>query len=181
GRDDSLAVVAHGGAFAGAKLDIGTRVLLEALEALEPRNPAKTVVDLGCGTGVLAAAYALANPAARIIATNRSAAAVAFARATMLANAIYVEVTHDDAGSEIPDQTVDLVLLNPPFHLRSSIHTGAATRLFDAAASMLKPGGELLTIFNSHLAYKQELVKRVGPTEQLHRTTKFTVTRSIRR
>lgn len=180
GRDDPLAVVAHGGAFAGAKLDIGTRVLLEALAELD-LSAAVTVVDLGCGTGVLAATYALANPAARIIATDRSAAAVASARATMLANAIDVEVTHDDAGSEIPDQIVDLVLLNPPFHLGASIHTGAATRLFDAAARMLKPGGELLTIFNSHLAYKQELVKRVGPTEQLHRTTKFTVTRSIRR
>ena len=177
GRDEPLTVVAHGGAFAGAKLDIGTRVLLEALEP----SPAKTVVDLGCGTGVLAATYALANPEARVIATDRSAAAVASARATMIANAIDVEVTHDDAGSEIPDQSVDLVLLNPPFHLGSSIHTGAATRLFDAAARMLKPGGELLTVFNSHLAYKPELAKRVGPTEQLRRTSKFTVMRSIRR
>lgn len=177
GRDEPLTVVAHGGAFAGAKLDIGTRVLLEALEP----SPAKTVVDLGCGTGVLAATYALANPEARVIATDRSAAAVASARATMVANAIDVEVTHDDAGSEIPDQSVDLVLLNPPFHLGSSIHTGAATRLFDAAARMLKPGGELLTVFNSQLAYKPELAKRIGPTEQLRRTSKFTVMRSIRR
>ncbi|MGP6178260.1 class I SAM-dependent methyltransferase [Microbacterium sp. A196] len=207
GRDQPLTVVAHGGAFAGVKLDIGTRVLLEVLASRAQllRNSADqpgrsressdrrkssgvmqggagaTVIDLGCGTGVLAATYALTHPEARVIATDRSAAAVASARATMHANGADVEVTHDDAGSEIPDQSVDLVLLNPPFHLGASIHTGAATRLFEAAARILKPGGELLTVYNSHLAYKQELATRIGPTDQLHRTSKFTVTRSIRR
>ncbi|WP_228479831.1 class I SAM-dependent methyltransferase [Microbacterium abyssi] len=226
-QHDGLTLVAHGGAFAGAKLDIGTRVLLEVLERLrlaplahpvssaalrasaqrpapEAREPSRvveraegetkrverraqrgveTVVDLGCGTGALAAAYALAHPDARVIATDRSAAAVASARATMIANGIHdrVTVTHDDAGSEIPDHSADLILLNPPFHLGASIHTGAATRLFDAAARILTPGGELLTVYNSHLAYKPELTRRIGPTEQLHRTPKFTVTRSIRR
>lgn len=177
GRDQPLTVVAHGGAFAGAKLDIGTRVLLEVLGAA---GTGATVVDLGCGTGALAATYALTHPEARVIATDRSAAAVASARATMHANGAIVDVAHDDAGSEIPDQSVDLVLLNPPFHLGASIHTGAATRLFEAAARILKPGGQLLTVYNSHLAYKHELSRVVGASEQLHRTSKFTVTRSIR-
>ncbi|MCK3770632.1 methyltransferase [Microbacterium aerolatum] len=207
GRVEALTLVAHGGAFAGARLDIGTRVLLEVLSGEEglrlpsvahpvsssalrasAQRPATgaatpTVVDLGCGTGALAAAFALAHPEAHVIATDRSAAAVASARATMIANGIQdrVTVTHDDAGSEIPDHSADLVLLNPPFHLGSSIHTGAATRLFDAAGRILKPGGELLTVYNSHLAYKAELTRRIGSTEQLHRTPKFTVTSSIRR
>ncbi|WP_404436876.1 methyltransferase [Microbacterium aerolatum] len=207
GRVEALTLVAHGGAFAGARVDIGTRVLLEVLSGEErlrlpsvahpvsssalrasAQRPATgastpTVVDLGCGTGALAAAYALAHPEAHVIATDRSAAAVASARATMIANGIQdrITVTHDDAGSEIPDHSADLILLNPPFHLGSSIHTGAATRLFDAAARILRPGGELLTVYNSHLGYKSELTRRIGPTEQLRRTPKFTVTRSIRR
>ena len=32
-------------------------------------------IDLGCGTGILAAAYARANPGARVIATDQSAEA----------------------------------------------------------------------------------------------------------
>jgi 16S rRNA (guanine1207-N2)-methyltransferase len=118
-----------------------------------------------------------------VIATDRSAAAVASARATAEANGLAdrIEVTHDDAGSRIPDASVDVVLLNPPFHLGSSVHTGAATRLFEAAARMLRPGGELLTVFNSALAYRRELATLIGPTSQLRRTPKFTVTRSIRR
>ncbi|WP_314428318.1 methyltransferase [uncultured Microbacterium sp.] len=212
-RHDGLTLVAHGGAFAGAKLDIGTRVLLDALgldrsrlganatESAEntPNRPdvtrssgvmggerpssAPTVVDLGCGTGALAASYALAHPESRVIATDRSAAAVASARATMVANGVddRVVVTHDDAGSEIDGARADVVLLNPPFHLGSSVHTGAATRLFEAAARILRPGGELFTVYNSSLGYRAELTRLVGATEQLERTPKFTVTRSVRR
>lgn len=183
-QHDGLTLAAHGGAFAGAKLDIGTRVLLEVL-GLDggPSTPTPTVVDLGCGTGALAASYALAHPDARVIATDRSAAAVASARATMAANGVADRVTvmHDDAGSELADASADVVLLNPPFHLGSSVHTGAATRLFEAAARILRPGGELFTVFNSSLGYRAELTRLVGVTEQLERTPKFTVTRSIRR
>ncbi|WP_067196305.1 class I SAM-dependent methyltransferase [Microbacterium sp. XT11] len=182
---EGLVLVAHGGAFAGAKLDIGTRVLLDVLAELPGSSPAsvRTVVDLGCGTGALAVSAAIAHAGARVVATDRSAAAVASARATAEANGLAdrIEVTHDDAGSRIPDASVDVVLLNPPFHLGSSVHTGAATRLFEAAARMLRPGGELLTVFNSALAYRPELTALIGPTEQLRRTPKFTVTRSIRR
>lgn len=183
-QHDGLTLVAHGGAFAGAKLDIGTRDLLGALglDGDEP-SQATIVVDLGCGTGALAASYALAHPEARVVATDRSAAAVASARATMAANGVVERITvmHDDAGSELADASADVVLLNPPFHLGSSVHTGAATRLFEAAARILRPGGELFTVFNSSLGYRAELTRLVGATEQIERTPKFTVTRSIRR
>lgn len=210
-RDDheGLTLVAHGGAFAGARLDIGTRVLLDVLglgrpqlrkdapESVEnaPGWPEsgrssgvmdtgllQTVVDLGCGTGALAVSYALTHPHARVIATDRSAAAVASARATAAVNGVAdrVAVTHDDAGSALADGSADVVLLNPPFHLGTSVHTGAATRLFEAAARILRPGGELFTVYNSSLGYRAELGRLVGATEQLHRTPKFTVTRSIR-
>ncbi|KQR48610.1 SAM-dependent methyltransferase [Microbacterium sp. Leaf161] len=212
-QHDWLTLVAHGGAFAGAKLDIGTRVLLQVLgldgsqlstgaptraesmpRSADPADPCCVVnggepspgpiaVDLGCGTGALATSYALAHPESRVIATDRSAAAVASARATVAANGVADRVTvmHDDAGSEIADASADVVLLNPPFHLGSSVHTGAATRLFEAAARILRPGGELFTVFNSSLGYRAELTRLVGATEQVERTPKFTVTRSIRR
>lgn len=202
GRDAPIEVVAHGGAFAGAKLDIGTRVLCEVLtgERFDPPSLARhvpsaaagaasagrtapRVIDLGCGTGVLATTFALGHPDARVVATDRSAAAAASARATVAANGVAgrVTVTLDDAGSELPDASADLILLNPPFHLGQSVHAGAATRLFEAAARLLRPGGALLTVFNSSLAYRPELTRLIGPTEQVHRTSKFTVTCSIRR
>lgn len=180
-RHGDLVLVAHGGAFAGARLDIGTRTLLEVLDL--DGNAGRRVLDLGCGTGALAVSWALASPRDRVVATDRSAAAVASARATASANGVAdrVEVTHDDAGSALAPGSFDTVLLNPPFHLGASVHTGAATRLFEAAARLLRPDGELFTVYNSSLGYRAELTRLIGPTEQLRRTPKFTVTRSVRR
>ncbi len=184
-----LTLCAYGGAFAGDRVDIGTRVLLEVMRERAQdlvalaRRDGFTAVDLGCGTGALAASLAVAAPQARIIATDRSAAAVRSARATMAANGVAarVDVTLDDAGSAIPEGSVDLILLNPPFHLGASVHEGAGRRLIDAAARMLRPGGEAWTVFNSHLDHRRALAAAVGETVQLTRTPKFTVTRSVRR
>ena len=71
-------------------------------------------------------------------------------------------------------------MLNPPFHVGASVHTGVAHKLFDAAARVLRPGGELWTVWNSHLQYRPALERTVGPTRQVTRDPKFTVTVSTR-
>ena len=179
--DPALTVVAHGAAFAGTSVDIGTRALLDVLPSALPG--ARDVVDLGCGTGVLATAVALARPEARVTATDQSAAAVASARATARANGVAgrVVVVRADAGDSLPDGSADLVLLNPPFHVGAAVHTGLAERLVGAAARLLRPGGELWTVYNSHLGHRPALERLVGPTRQVSRTPKFTVTASTRR
>ncbi|MFJ4169236.1 class I SAM-dependent methyltransferase [Paenarthrobacter sp. NPDC089714] len=172
-----LDVCAHGAAFSGARLDIGTRFLLTFLD----RMPAAgTVVDLGCGTGILATMYARRFPASRVLATDQSAAAVASARGTAAANGLdgRVTVVHDDAMSSFDSGSAELILLNPPFHLGASVHAGAALKMFDAAARVLAPGGELWTVYNSHLQYRPVLGRLVGPTTVEGRNPKFTVTRS---
>jgi len=52
--------------------------------------------------------------------------------------------------------------------------------LFREAARTLRPGGIMLTVFNSHLQHRRALQRLAGPTEQLGRNPKFTVTRSVR-
>jgi 16S rRNA (guanine1207-N2)-methyltransferase len=179
--DLGLTVSAHGAAFAGTTIDIGTRFLLEFLDRMKP--DAQVAIDLGCGTGVLAAALARRRPQLRVTATDQSAAAVASARATMAANAIAdrVTVVRDDALSNQPDASAELILLNPPFHIGSSVHAGIALKLFEDAARVLRPGGELWTVWNTHLGYRPALTRLVGPTHQVGRNAKFTVTVSTRR
>ena len=57
----------------------------------------------------------------------------------------------------MPDGSVDLVVCNPPFHVGAAVVTTAADRLFAAAARVLRPGGELWTVYNSALRYKPTL------------------------
>lgn len=179
--DLGLTVCAHGAAFAGATIDIGTRFLLDHLDRMKP--DAATAIDLGCGTGVLATALAQSRPGLQVLATDQSAAAVASATATVRANGVSgrVRVLRDDALSAQPDASAELILLNPPFHIGSSVHAGIALKLFEESARVLRPGGELWTVWNTHLGYRPALTRIVGRTHQVARNAKFTITVSTRR
>ena len=175
-----LWVCAHGAAFAGTKIDIGTRFLLRFLDRMAPA--ASTAVDLGCGTGVIAAALARARPELSVLATDESSAAVSSALATVAANGLAgrVQVVRDDAMSTLPAASVDLIACNPPFHLGTSVHSGASLKLFRAAGRVLRPEGQLWTVLNSHLPYAGQRARAVGPTRVIDRNAKFTVTMSTR-
>jgi 16S rRNA (guanine1207-N2)-methyltransferase len=178
--DLGLTVCAHGAAFAGSRIDIGTRALLGALDRMTATG---TALDLGCGTGVLAAALARSRPELTVLAVDQSAAAVASTSGTAAANGLSerIRVVRDDAASSVPDGSVDLVVCNPPFHVGAAVVTTAADRLFAAAARVLRPGGELWTVYNGSLRYKPVLSRLVGPTKIADSTAKFTVTVSTRR
>ncbi|KQY21216.1 SAM-dependent methyltransferase [Cellulomonas sp. Root485] len=179
-KDLGITVCAHGGAFAGTGIDIGTRALLQHLDAVP--TDITSAVDLGCGTGVLAVLLARANENLTVTATDESAAAVASARATVAANGLegQVIVVRANGAETVPDASVDLVLLNPPFHVGAAVHDGVARALFADAARILTPGGELWAVWNSHLRYRSALERVVGPTRQVSRDPKFTVTVSTR-
>lgn len=168
------------GVFATNKVDIGTRFLLSFIEEAPEEIAA---ADLGCGTGVLATAWAQKNPNGHILATDSSELATLSARKTLEANGIETsyEVRQDHGMLSQPDSSLDLILLNPPFHQGAGIVKQAGNLLFQEATRALRPGGRLLTVYNSHLAHRAELEKIVGPTVQLGRNSKFTVTCSTAR
>ncbi len=174
-----LTVRALGGVFAGTAIDIGTRFLLDHLPDELPHE----VIDLACGTGVVATVLALRHPGIRVHASDESAAAVASARATAAANGVAdrVTVVRDDALSSLPAGSARFVALNPPFHSGSSVDASIAPHLFADVARVLEPGGELWTVWNSHLLHRATLTRLVGPTRQVARNAKFVVTASIAR
>lgn len=175
-----MTVCAQAGVFASTNLDIGTRELVAVLD--QTPQSAKRIIDFGCGTGILAVSIAKLRPSATVIASDQSAVAVASARATVETNGLNdrITVVRDDALSSQPDSSADLILFNPPFHSGSAVHADTSLRLFADAARVLGPGGELWVVANRHLGYKPHLERLVGPTRDLARTPKFTVTASTK-
>lgn len=148
--DVGLRVAAFGAAFAGAGLDLGTRFLLDRLGADDGPTPGgqgaapRDVVDLGCGTGLLAAWAARRWPDAQVVAADRSDAAVRSTALTARENGVAdrVRTVRDDAGATLADASADVVLLNPPFHDGAAVRTTRRTACsrprgacFDRAAS----------------------------------------------
>lgn len=180
-----VTVGAHGATFGGSRLDPGTRLLLEALSA-RARSGELTVdraVDLGCGNGTIAVWTALRFPGAQVLATDQSADACRSAELTARENGVAerVPVVRDDALSSVPDASEPVVLLNPPFHDGNAVDPGVAHRLIAEAARVLQDRGVLWCVWNSHLRYRPLLEKLVGPTRQVARDRRFTVTVSARR
>lgn len=193
GEERELALRGSGGVFGGAAADAGSLLLLRALdellvagevgEGLEGDGGITETIDLGSGNGLLTAYLAAALPQARVLASDDDLDAVASTRATLSANGLAgerVRVAWDASLSREPAASADLVLLNPPFHDGPVIDATLVQGLLDATARVLRPGGELWFVHNSHLRYRPEVERRVGPVRQAARDRRFTVLRAVR-
>lgn len=176
-----MTVCAQGGVFSSVNLDIGTRELLAVLD--QTPADAGRIIDLGCGTGILATAISKLRPSAHVFASDQSAAAVDSARETVAANKLgeRITVVRDDALSTQPDSSADLILFNPPFHSGAAVHADTSVRLFEDAGRVLRPGGELWVVANRHLDYRAVLDRAVGETRLVSSSPKFTVTATTKR
>src|SRR4051812_31271503 len=76
-------VISHAGVFSASRLDDGASFLLSHLT--QPAGPL-SVVDLGCGNGILGVRTAFSNPEAEVTFIDESYRAVASAEATFRAN-----------------------------------------------------------------------------------------------
>lgn len=172
-------VVNHAGVFCADRLDIGTRFLLQHLP---PTRGARRVVDLGCGNGVVGTAVALANPQAEVLFTDESFQAVASAEATYRANGVpgQGEFRVGDGLTGVPDDSVDLVLNNPPFHSHQATTDATAWRMFTGARRVLRPGGELWVVGNRHLGYHVKLRRLFGNSRLVAGDPKFVVLKAVK-
>ena len=119
--------------FHGLGLQVDARVLVPrpdtetlvewALQCLQGRT-APTVLDLGTGSGAIALAIGHARPDARVAAVDRSAAALAVARANAQRLGLAVRFAEAD-WLEGADADLDLVVSNPPYVAAGDPHLAA--------------------------------------------------------
>jgi len=157
----SVTIVGKPGVWAWDRLDPGTAALLEVVEV----RPGDTVLDLGCGTGVIGAAAQV--PPGRVTLVDCNVAAVACAERTLAANGLSdAQARLADGVDGFPLDSFDLVLSHLP--------RGRAVQeeLIRGAARVLRPGGRFYLVAHKRvgvkgaIAYSRDLFGHCGVVRQ---------------
>lgn len=173
--------------FARQQLDIGARFLLENLSKLADMEN-KTVIDLGCGNGVLGLHILNQNKQTSVVFVDESYMAVASAQHNVVAN-LPVKEGHSEfivnncldnfeTMSKFTD--VHIVICNPPFHQQNTITDHIAWQMFKDAKSVLKRGGQLVVVGNRHLDYPNKLKRLFGKVTTVATNQKFSILSAIK-
>ena len=168
--------------FARQQLDIGARFMLENLSKLTNMDN-KTVIDLGCGNGVLGLHILNQNKKTKVVFTDESYMAVASAKQNVLVNLadkesqseFLVNNCLDDFTKQSKFSDVDTVLCNPPFHQQNAITDHIAWQMFKDAESLLQNGGQLFVVGNRHLDYPNKLKRLFGNATMIATNQKFSI------
>lgn len=111
---ESVFQLSHG-LFSSFELDAGTRLLLKCLAQRVDLASLESILDLGCGVGVIGICCASASPGARVVLQDRDALAAAFARENCRANGLAkAEIDCGLAFWHLEGRTFDLVASNLP-------------------------------------------------------------------
>jgi 23S rRNA (guanine1835-N2)-methyltransferase len=187
---DGPTVVAHVNAFAAEGLDAGTEVLLAALAGQRPDLRRTTLVDLGCGTGVVGLVEAWRDPSLEVVFVDESFDAVASAEAGWRATfgterqarfVIGDRLEATASGDALGPGSVDRIVVNPPFHSGHALSDATAWDMFVQSRRALRGGGDLWVVGNRHLGYHTKLKRVFGNVAVVASTPAFVVLRSERR
>lgn len=148
-----VTVVGLPGVFSAAKIDKATRILLEVLGGLNMQG--QQVLDIGCGAGIIGAWTAKRGAAVTLL--DADLQSVRSAELTLQANQLTGAVLHSDVDSALTDQTFDLILSNPPFHVGRGMALDVAAEFLNAIQRRLRVGGSAYIVANDFLPYEKLL------------------------
>lgn len=173
-------LVNHASVFSRESLDEGTRLLLRNFPKIG--SGGKTVIDLGCGNGILGLATAERAPEAQVYCVDESFMAVWSARESFRANELGGRgfFLTGDGLEDFEKESADLILCNPPFHYQNAQTLEIALAMFDQARRVLKPDGELWVVANKHLGHHKSLADRFTTVKAVAMDEKFIVLRARR-
>ena len=178
--DADMEIINHASVFSREKLDIGTRLFIENLPVDERY---KTIVDLGCGNGILGLLAAIKNPTSKIIFTDESFMAVESAInnfVSVFGETREAEFLQTDCLFGVAENSVSLILCNPPFHQNNAINDDVAWQMFTESKTALENKGELWVIGNRHLAYHAKLKHLFGGCDVVASNKKFTLLKATK-
>ncbi|MGV6807139.1 MAG: class I SAM-dependent methyltransferase [bacterium] len=163
------------GLFGWKKIDTGTRMLADfAIDyATGHLPPGPTILDLGCGYGLLSlATHQLGD--CRIVATDNNAAAVDTCRENFTRWGINGEVNADNCAANISEK-FDLVVSHPPFHRGFGTDYTLTERFIESAAKRLKRDASALFVANSFVPLERLSSDYFRSVETVENSGKFKI------
>ena len=167
--DTELTVLALPGVFSAAELDLGTQMLLATVPAMKG-----SLLDFGCGAGVIGSVLAKRNPGLKVTMVDINALALESSRRTLAINDLQGEVHASDVYSDITG-SFDQIVSNPPFHAGLKTFYAATETFLARAPEFLRPHGSLTIVANAFLRYQPILEAHFKRTEVSNSDAKFKV------
>ncbi len=141
-RGEPIAYILGVKEFYGLPLAVNPAVLIPRpetellVERALARNPA-TVLDLGTGSGAIALAIKRHLPAARVVAVEASAAALAVAQRNAMKLGLQVEFRHGLWFEPVTGARFDLIVSNPPYVAKGDAHLGQGDLRFEPRSALV--------------------------------------------
>ena len=136
-RGYGLNFMTDAGVFSKGELDVGSRLLLDALPAFSG-----DVLDIGCGWGAIGVAVAKANKNARVTMVDVNRRALELCRQNCERNGVTAEVIESDGMSAVMGRTFDAIVTNPPIRAGKQV----IYKMFADAAVSLNADGALYLV-----------------------------------
>ena len=131
-------------------VDRGTLAMLSAVELL----PDDTVLDLGCGCGVVGIWAAKRIGGERVVLCDIQYRSVECARANAARNGVpNLPVYLSDGYENVPDREYSLILSNPPYHADFSV----PKRFIEGGYRRLRIGGRFVMVTKRLLWYRNKM------------------------
>lgn len=165
--------ITYPGLFARGRLDDGTRLLLEHLPAIAPQA---RVLDYACGTGVIAAAVLLNQPAARLDLLDNDALAIEAARENVPGAHLHL----GESLTAVAGGRYAAILSNPPIHEGVGESHAVLARLIADAPGCLEPRGLLQIVVQRRVKLEPLLKAAFGGAQVVADDGRFRVWRAIR-
>jgi 23S rRNA (guanine1835-N2)-methyltransferase len=173
-------ISSHANVFSRGRLDEGSQLLIEHMPIDEQY---RDIADMGCGNGVLGIIAASLNKPSTIVFADESYMAVSSAKQNFgeaFGKTIKAHFKVTDCLQGVDDESIDLVLNNPPFHQLNAIGDAIAWQMFIDARRVLRKDAALYVVGNRHLGYHTKVKKVFGNCEMITSNPKFVVLRAVK-
>jgi len=176
--DEGLTFYSKPGLYGWDKVDEGSALLVQHLDAFVLSALPRKVFDLGCGYGYLSVhAWRRFSPE-RIVACDNNAAALLAASRNFAAHAIAGEVVAADCAEGI-EESFDLVLCNPPFHQGFDVERDLTERFVAAARRLTAKGGVAAFVTNAFIPLERLARAHFSRVEPVANNGSFKLTRLL--